>query len=130
MKVFAHQWPLVAVIPWTYDKLPATAIAEAIANLPGGSVVIGGEIMVDVGTDFGTSCVLDVGDDADPNRYTSSAVDLQTPGRTALTLTGYKMLVTDDLIATPTIVGAAATVGSGRIIVQYVKEGRSNEVRT
>ena len=130
MKVYAHQWPLVAVIPWTYADVLVTAVAIAIANLPGDSIVIGGDITVDVATNFGTSCTLDIGDDADPDRYTSSPVDLQSTGRTALTLTGYKMLVTDDLIATPVIVGAAATAGSGRIIIQYVREGRSNEVRT
>ena len=129
MKVYSHQWPLVAVVPWVFGDL-VTAVATAIANLPGDAIVTGGEIVVDVGTDFGTSCTLDVGDDADPDRYTASPVDLQTPGRTALTLTGYKMVVSDDLVATPVIVGAAATVGSGRIIVQYVREGRSNEVRT
>lgn len=129
MKVYAHQWPLVAVVPWVYGDL-VTAVATAIANLPGDAIVIGGEIMVDVATDFGTSCTLDVGDDADPDRYTASPVNLQATGRTALTLTGYKMLVADDLIATPVIVGAAATVGSGRIVIQYVKEGRADHVRT
>jgi hypothetical protein len=119
------------VVPWTYEDLPATAIAKAIANLPGDAIVVIGHIQVDVGTDFGTSCVLDLGDSADPNRYTSSPIDLQTPGNSFITITGYKTLVSEDLIITPTIVTAGvATVGSGRIVLMYVREGRANEVRT
>ncbi len=127
LKVYGHQWKQAVVVPYTFADF-TTAVAEAIAQLPPLSTVTGGQVDVDVATDAGTSFVADIGDADDPNRYSSTPINLQALGTTALTVTGFQNLLPTDVIATPTIVGAAATAGNGRIILEYVVEGKANEV--
>lgn len=121
------QYPAVASVSFTYADI-VTAVADAIAQVPAGATVVGGELIVDTAWDSITSAVMDVGDGDDPNRYTSSAVNLKVAGRTALTLTGYKYTETDDLEAISTIVGAT-TAGAARINVMYTVAGRGHEVQ-
>lgn len=124
-KVRNHHWPLAVVVPFTHSDL-TTATAEATTQLPPKATITGGSIVIDTAFDYATSGVIDIGDAADPNRYTSSAVDLTTAARTALTLTGYQTTAPTDITATPTLVGAVSA-GAGRLIIEYVVEGKGNE---
>lgn len=126
-KAQTTQYPVVVSVAFTYADI-VTAVADALAQVPAGATVVGGEVIVDTAWDSVTSAALDVGDGDDPNRYTSSPVNLKSAGRTALTLTGYKYAETDDLEAVSAIVGATAA-GAARINVMYVVEGRGHEVQ-
>ena len=73
-----------------------------------------------------TSATLKVGDAVDDDRYTGSAIDLKTAGRTALTLTGFVHTASDNLLkALPTLAGTAATAGAARLEFHYYVQGRA-----
>lgn len=95
----------------------------AQVDLPANARVIGGEIVVLTAFDSTTN-VVDIGDGVDPDRY-GAAVDLKTPGRTALVLTGNAYSAADSIDLTYTETGTAPTAGEARISVQYVVDGRA-----
>lgn len=122
------QYPVVASVSFTFEDL-LTTVVEDLCQIPAGATVVGGEIIVDTAWDSGTSDTFDIGDADDDDRYTSTIINLQTLGRTALTLTGYQYTETDTIIGTPTITGTAATAGAARINIMYVVEDRGHEVQ-
>lgn len=104
---------------------PATyGTAENAIDLPANAILAGGDVVVKTAWNSATTATLKLGDAADDDRYTASAVDLKTLGRTALTVTGYmhpaELLKT--LIAQT---GAAATAGAARVTIQYYVAGRA-----
>lgn len=122
------QYPVVASVSFTFADL-LTTVVEDLCQIPAGATVVGGEIIVDTAWDSGTSDTFDIGDADDDDRYTSTIINLQSAGRTALTLTGYQYTETDTIIGTPTITGTAATAGAARINIMYVVEDRGHEVQ-
>ena len=127
-----RQWPLSLEKTITFsDDLAAVAdsVVQELARLPVNARVTGGEIVVETVWNTGTSGVVDIGDVTDPNRY-AAAVNLHALGRTALLLDGFKTTeVERDVNVTPTFVGADATQGQAYIRMQYVIEGKANEVQ-
>lgn len=127
-----RQWPLSLEKTVLFsDNLAAVAdsVASELARLPVGARVTGGEIIVEVVWNTGTSGVMDIGDVTDPNRY-AAAVNLHALGRTALLLTGFKVTeVERDVDVDPTFVGADATQGQAYIRIEYVIENKANEVQ-
>lgn len=123
-----RQYPLVAIQEFDYTHVADNVVQVQMAKLPVGAVVIGGELIVDVAWNTGTSATLSVGDAGNGARY-GSALDLKTTGRKALTPTGY---VSDgaEVMATPVLSGTAATAGKARLILQYVIGGRAHEAQT
>lgn len=109
----------------SYDTVATNdGTVEAVIDVPQNAIVVGGSFTVDTAFDSGTSDSLDIGDGGDDDRYTSSAIDLQATGRTALTLTDYKYTAGDTIDIKYTAAGTAATAGSGRLFVEYVVDGR------
>lgn len=115
-----------AYVDFTYADIPTTATAYAALDLPINAIVIGGDLVITTAWDTGTSATLDIGDAVDDDRYTASAVDLKTAGRTALTLTGFTHSSANNGIkALTALAGTAATAGAARLTVQYVVKGRA-----
>jgi hypothetical protein len=106
-----------------------TATAVPAFDVPAGAIVVGGDVTVTEAWNSATDDTLDVGDGDDTDRYSSTIIDNDTTGRTALTLTGYKYTAADtvDLLWTGT--GAVPTAGSLRIHLWYIIEGRGNEIQ-
>lgn len=123
----SRQAPLVAIQDIAYDDFES-AVAAAVSEIPGNGVVIGGFIVVDTAWNSVTSDTFILGDDDDDNRYLN-AVDMQSTGVTELTITGYKHTTAEDLLATWTGVGTAPTAGAGRLVIEYVVEGRSQSTQ-
>ncbi len=125
-----RQNPLVAKVTIAFDDYTTAVAAEAF-DMPDNAIVIGGHVMVNTAWDSATSAVLDLGDGADDDRYTASAINVKTAGRTALTLTGYKYTASDTIDAIITHVGAP-TVGTLDVVLEYIIDGRAteNESRT
>jgi hypothetical protein len=96
-------------------------------TLPANARVVGGEIVVDTAWDA-TTTTLDVGDGADPDRYTAAPVNLQVAARTALTLTGFKYTETDQ-VDFELVVTGTATTGQALVRIEYIVEGRAHEVQ-
>jgi len=108
----------------------ATHAHPSVFTIPAGARVIGGEVVVDAAWANGAGTVtLDIGDGVDPNRYTGTAVNLKTAGRTQLTLTGYRYAETDGIDFEIVVATAATTAGAGYVRIAYVVEGRSEEVQ-
>ena len=99
--------------------------AEEAFDLPGNAILLGGDVVVKTPWNSATTATLKLGDAADDDRYTASAIDLKTAGRTALTLTGYKHTTAQALKALIAQTGAAATAGAARITISYYVEGRA-----
>lgn len=122
-----RQWPLVAMQDFSLSEMENGAAVAAV-KLPAGARVIGGEVVITEVFNSTTSDGIDVGDGDDPNRYSSTAVNGQALGRTALTLSGYKYTAPDTIDLTWASGGGTPTTGAGVLIVQYVMDGRANEV--
>lgn len=116
---------VVAYLDIAFSDVTAYGLAEDAIEIPGNAVITGGEIVVTEAWNSATSTTLKLGDAADDDRYTATAVDLKTLGRTALTLTGFKHATTESLKALLAQAGAAATRGKARIVVNYYVEGRA-----
>lgn len=120
----ARQEPLTAILTIKHSDVTAYGTAEPAIDVPGGAIVIGGDITVVDAWNSGTTATLKLGFKGDDDRYTATAVDLKTAGRSALTLTGYKYAGIDALKALFAQSGTAATKGEVRITVQYIADGR------
>lgn len=130
----SRQYPLVARIAIGFADLALTdaGVAQVGFNLPGGSTIIGGAVVVS--TVFNSSGgvpvdTLDVGDSIDPNRYTTSPVDLTSLGRTELNLTGYETVggTTVDVTWDNGTATTLPTTGEAYVEIQYVQLDRANE---
>lgn len=121
----ARQYALTAEVTITAAEMNESTVAVRAISLPGGAVVTGGAVIVDVAFDAATA-VLDVGDAVSANRYKNDA-GIAALGLTALVPTGY---VSDGkpILVTPTFADAV-TVGSLRLQVTYTVVGRANEAQ-
>ena len=120
-----RQEPILAYLDIGYADITAYGTAEEAFDLPGNAVLIGGDVVVKTPWNSATTATLKLGDGIDDDRYTSSAIDLKTAGRTALTITGYKHTVAEALKALVAQTGTAATAGAARITISYYVEGRA-----
>ena len=116
---------IVAHLDIGYADVTTYGTAENAFDLPGNAILLGGDVVVKTAWNSATTATLKLGDATDDDRYTSSAIDLKTAGRTALTLTGYKHTVAEALKALIAQTGTAATAGALRITLLYMVEGRA-----
>lgn len=121
----ARQELIVAHLDIGYADPTAYGTAEEAFDLPANAILIGGDVVVKTAWNSATTATLKLGDAGDDDRYTSSAIDLKTAGRTALTLTGYKHTTAQALKALIAQTGTAATAGAARITISYFVEGRA-----
>ncbi|MGH8443782.1 MAG: hypothetical protein ACREVL_00890 [Solimonas sp.] len=121
----ARQEPLTALLNLNFADPTTYGTAENAIEVPQNAILIGGGVTVVTAWNSATTATLKLGDAADDDRYTSSAIDLKTAGYTPLTLTGYKHTVAEFLKALVAQTGAAATAGDARLVVTYVVEGRA-----
>jgi len=98
-------------------------------HLPQNSVVVGGEVIVDVVSDDGGTATVTIGDATTANRY-GNTIDLKAAARTALTLTGFLNDIGRDIRLTIANNTGDATTGKFRLNVMYIIKDRVNEVQT
>jgi hypothetical protein len=124
-----RQWPLVATQEFTLAQLTSGEAVPAV-RLPGGARVISGFVRIDEAFDSDTSDELDIGDGDDPDRYTTTEIDLQASAGTVgvFTITGYRYPTSDYLDLTWTSGGGTPTTGKATMVVQYIIDGRTNEL--
>jgi len=116
---------IVATMLVGFGDPKAYGTAEAAIDLPGGAVIVGGDVTVLTAWNSATTATLKLGDVGDDDRYTATPIDLKTAGRTELTVTGYKTPNAQAINALFAQTGTAATAGQARVTVQYFVEGRS-----
>lgn len=98
----------------------------ALARMPVGAVVIGGDVIVETAYVGPTAATLSVGDSGSATKY-ASAVNLLAGARTALTIPA-GVTAGLDIVGKLTLTVANATAGKVRVRVMYTIEGRGNEV--
>lgn len=104
----------------------AAGTAYDVIPIPKGSRVIGGEIVVKTVSNDGSTATLSVGDSGSAARYLA-ATNIKAAARTAFTPTGY-VSTGEDLRITLANATGNATTGKVTVSVQYIKEGREDEV--
>lgn len=107
-----------------------TIVFDAIP-LPSGAVIIGGDVIVDTAYVGPTAATISLGIAGSTTALANAVSLLAAAGtRTALTLTSELLAQGgQNLRATLAYTVANATAGKGRVRVQYVIDGRSNEVQ-
>lgn len=124
-KEVGRQYKLTAIQPFDYTELENGAAVVAL-KVPAGARVTGGLLVVETVWD-GTTPTVDIGDDLDTDRYSASPISLAAAAATALTVTGYKYLEGNTIDLLLSVTGSPSQ-GSAQLIVEYVVDGRANEV--
>lgn len=122
-----RQWALVAMQDFELSELE-TGEAVAAVKVPYGARVVGGGVIITEVFDSTSSDTIDIGDGDDSDRYSSAPINGQALGYTALDVTGHKYTGTDYIDITWTSGGGTPSTGKGVLVVQYVVDGRANEV--
>jgi len=125
-----RQYPLVAESVIGFADILTTAVPVTVMELPQNSVITSIVLYVDTAFSGATSADLDIGDNTDPNRYSQTICEIDAGGIpvNAPAADYYQTLAADsNIIVTPTLVGAAISAGSARLIVEYFVSGRHNE---
>lgn len=120
-----RQYELSAIVDFTYADLTTGVAADAI-ELPSDAIITGGHVYISVAFNSLTSDVIIVGDTDDADEYLTST-SIAAIGLTALTPTGVKLAAGKSITVTWTGVGTAPTAGTGQLVVNYIRQGRSNE---
>jgi hypothetical protein len=123
-----RQTVLVANVDFLETDLLLTATSYAACALPQNAVVTGGQLIIDTAFDAETSAALDVGDSASGVRYEDGQDVRTAAGIWALTPTGFQVTnATRNILLEPTYNSVLGSAGVGRLIVEYIVEGRSIE---
>ena len=127
-----RQYPLTAIVAFTQPDLP-TGVPVAVIELPQGAIVTGGQLIIDTAFDSATSDTVDVGFTSpnatdDPDAYLDGGADNgSTAASLALVPTGREAVGQEQVTIENTAAGAEGTAGAGRLIVEYIINGRGNE---
>jgi len=124
-KETGRQWPLTAKADFAFGDLTDATAVPAI-DVPGGAIVTGGQLVITTAFDSATSDTIAIGDGT--NVYLA-ATDVSATGTTLFTKGGPKYSAPDTVDVTWDGTGTAPTAGAGYIIVEYILDGRSNEVQ-
>jgi hypothetical protein len=118
----------VALTSFTFADF-VSGVGKLVVDLPSGSIVTGGFLVIDEVFDSVTSDTLTVGDAGVAARY-KGGIDGQALAATALVPTMAEVLSdTGSILIGWTGVGTAPTTGAGRILVEYIETARADFVQ-
>lgn len=120
-----RQNALRAYVPFTYVDF-VSGVAQLAAELPGDTIVTGGELVITTAWNSATSDTMKVGDGVVTDRYKAS-INAAAVARTALVPTGFRNTEKDTVDITWTGAGAAPTQGAGFLSVEYIAINRATE---
>lgn len=119
-----RQEVICADVAFTHTSLTSGTYTMAI-NVPANAVLLSGFLVIDTAFNSGTSDTLTVGDTDSSNRY-KAGINGQVTGLTALVPTGTKLGVGKSFGVGWTAAGSTPTTGAGRLIVEYMVDGRAS----
>jgi hypothetical protein len=122
-----RQWPLTAEASFDFDDY-TSGVAFAVVDVPAGAIVVGGYVMVTTAWDSATSSTLQVGDGGSASRYDPSDVDMKAATGKQIVPSGYVYPTKDTIDIEITDVGAPSA-GVAKVVIEYIIEGRGNEVQ-
>lgn len=138
-KIRAAQVPLVAefIINMADTMANTSSVVQGLntngafdfADLPPGVQVIGGEAITETALSGGgvTAATIALGDSANATRFAAAATVLAAGARVPVVPTGYTGQG-ESLRATLAFTGGSPTAGRVRVRIQYILDGRANEV--
>lgn len=122
-----RQTVLTAMQRFTFADLENGVALEAV-DVPGGAYIVSGELVIETAFNAGTSDTIAVGHTGDDDGLLT-ATDVQSTGRTPLVPAGGTYAAKDSVTLKWATAGTAATAGAGFVRVEYVIDGRANEVQ-
>lgn len=129
-KIAGRQAPIVATCDFTYADLTSGAYA-AMVDLPVNAIVIGGDLCITTLFNSATTDKFSIGDKvgeaaATVDTFAVQSADITATGRAAVILPiGKKMTAAGSVGVVWTGAGTAPSAGVGRLVVQYIVDGRS-----
>jgi hypothetical protein len=131
------QTPKFAVYEFAFDDTKVNTagattdfeVSDAVdaIELPPGAQVVGGALVVETAYNTTGAATVSVGDSSSAVRYLG-ATTLKTAARVALVPTGFKNVSGLPVRLTFSVADLAGTAGKARVEIQYVIEGRADEV--
>lgn len=112
-----------ASVSFSFADLTAAGF-DLATQLPGGSIVTGGFLVVDEVFNSTTN-TLSIGDALLATRY-GTTINLKALGVTPLTVTGYQTLTEGDVRVAYALTGGASTTGKCRLVIEYAEQSRSD----
>lgn len=121
-----RQYTLQAIVDFGFADL-TDSTADIAIELPSDAIITGGHLYISEVFNSTTSDVISIGDTDDDNEYLS-AQSVAALGLTALVPTGLKLDAGKNITILH-VAGTAdtATTGIGQLVVNYIRQGRSNE---
>ena len=129
-KKSARQAPIVATCDFTYADLTSGAYAGMV-DLPAGAIVTGGYVAVTTLFNSATTDKFSIGDKvgsaaATAATYAAQSADVTATGQAAaITPTGAKYTGAATVGVVWTGAGTAPDAGAGRLVVEYIVDGRA-----
>lgn len=125
-----RQWPLSARVEFTFadfndGAVTATTVFEAL-DLPAGSIVTGGALVITTAFVGPTAATASVGDTSSAARYLADT-SLLAAALTPLVPTGFENTLGLSVDLDVAMSVAPATAGEGYLEVQYIIVNRANE---
>lgn len=136
-----RQTVLVAKREFAYDDF-VSATAKPVIYLKPGTIILRGYVDITEAFNSASADAIDVGDTFsgtnDEDRYTSSAIDAQATGVTALSarttgttgVPSQEITTAEAVTITWTGTGAAPSAGAGLLVVEYIEDERTTEFHT
>ena len=120
-----RQYALTAIVDFGFADL-TDSVAMLAAELPSDAIITGGHLYISEVFDSTTSDTIAIGDSAGGAYLAATTV--RALGATALVADGSKVTAGESITLTH-VAGVAdtATTGIGQLVVEYVRQGRSNE---
>lgn len=122
----------VATCDFTYADVTSGAYAACV-DLPIGAIVTRGDLFITTLFNSATTDTFSIGDQigsaaATATRYSATSADITAVGRAvALVPTGIKMTDSATVGVVWTGAGAAPTAGVGKLVVEYIVDGKAEE---
>lgn len=120
----SRQAPLRAFVDINLADFDDGAVQAAI-QLPGDAIIVAGFVQPITTFNAATTATLKIGDSVDDDRYSATPVDVKALTLVNLDITGYQMPAQGNLVVTYAETGAAATTGKCRLVVEYIRAGRT-----
>jgi len=121
-----RQWPLIAKLPFGFADHTTSGVAEDAIDLPAGASVIGASITITEIYNSATTDLLELAGAGITVGGADNGSTLGTYEASALDMTA--LAVNTAVTLEWTGAGAAPTTGAGFALVEYIMDGKANEV--
>lgn len=129
VKTPGRQDTIVAQVAFQFSDLTSGAY-DAAVEVPSGAIVTGGYLAITTIFNSATDDKFSIGDKegiatAVKTTYAAQSADITAPGIVAIVPTGKKYASPGTVGVSWTGTGAVPSAGAGRLVVEYIRDGRA-----